>query len=321
MYDKKNISWENVNVPSKARVRQDMRGIFEDRGHLIALMQGLLVTFLWSTSYVLVKIGLRNLSPLAFAAYRYILASTILLAALSLRGRKVHLTGKKDLPKLLFLGLSGYSVAQGLQFVGLYYLPVVTVSFLLNFTPIIVLLLSMVFLRELPVPLQLGGMALSLVGAYLFFLAPLSGMDLVGVAWTLLSGVGWAAYMISVGELMRGGRLSTFTTTALSMFFGAVPLLISAFFVEGLPVVSLWELAIILWLSVVNTAVAFSIWNHVLKKVRAFELSVLQNTMLIQTGILATIFLGETLTTTKIAAMILVFIGVLLVQTVRPRSL
>ncbi len=297
-----------------------MRGIFEDRGHLVALMQGLLVTFLWSTSYVLVKIGLRNLSPLAFAAYRYILASTILLAALSLRGRGIHLAGKKDLPKLLFLGLSGYSVAQGLQFVGLYYLPVVTVSFLLNFTPIIVLVLSVVFMRVLPVRIQLGGMALSLVGAYLFFLAPLSSMDVVGVSWTLLSGVGWAAYMISVGEIMKGGRLSTSTTTALSMFFGAVPLLISAFLVEGLPVVSLWELAIILWLSVVNTAVAFSVWNHVLKKVRAFELSVLQNTMLIQTGILATIFLGETLTATKIAAMALVFIGVLLVQTAKPRS-
>jgi len=156
-----------------------MRGIPEDRGHLIALMQALLVTFLWSTSYVLVKIGLQGLSPLAFAAYRYIIASSILLAALSLRGRGVRVAGKKDLPKLLFLGLSGYSVAQGLQFVGLHYLPVVTVSFLLNFTPTIVLLLSIMFLRTLPVPLQLGGMALSLVGAYLFFLAPLSGMDLV----------------------------------------------------------------------------------------------------------------------------------------------
>jgi drug/metabolite transporter (DMT)-like permease len=197
---------------------------------------------------------------------------------------------------------------------------VVTVSFLLNFTPIIVLLLSIVFLRAFPVLLQVGGMALSLVGAYLFFLAPLSGMDLVGVAWTLLSGVGWAVYMISVGELARGGRLSTFTTTALSMFFGAVPLLVSAFLVEGLPAVSFWELAVILWLSVVNTALAFSLWNHVLRRVRAFELSVLQNTMLIQTGILATIFLGETLTTAKIAAMILVFTGVLLVQTAKPRQ-
>jgi len=297
-----------------------MRRIPEDRGHLVALMEALLVTFLWSTSYVLVKIGLLGLSPLAFAAYRYIIASSILLAALSFRGRGVRIAEKRDLPKLLFLGLSGYSVAQGLQFVGLYYLPVVTVSFLLNFTPIIVLLLSMMFLRVLPVRLQLGGMALSLVGAYLFFLAPLSSVDIVGVAWTLLSGLGWAAYMISVGEIMKGGRLSTFATTALSMFFGAVPLLISAFLAEGLPVVSLWELAIILWLSVVNTAVAFSLWNHVLRKVRAFELSVLQNTMLIQTGILATIFLGETLTPTKIAAMTLVFIGVLLVQTAKPKS-
>ncbi len=53
-------------------------------------------------------------------------------------------------------------------------------------------------------------------------------------------------------------------------------------------------------MSLINTALAFSLSDHVLKRVRVLELSVLQNTMLIQTGILATIFLGETFTTTKI---------------------
>ena len=77
------------------------------------------------------------------------------------------------------------------------------------------------------------------------------------------------------------------------------------------------EWAVTLWLSLANTALAFVLWNHALKRMRAFELSVLQNTMLIQIGILAWIFLGEELTATKVMAMIMVFIGVLIVQIVK----
>jgi len=39
-------------------------------------------------------------------------------------------------------------MAQSLQFVGLFYLRAVEVTFLLNFTPIIVLILEVLFLRE-----------------------------------------------------------------------------------------------------------------------------------------------------------------------------
>ena len=46
---------------------------------LHALSEALLVTFLWSTSYILIKIGLRELNPIAFTAYRYVLASVVLI--------------------------------------------------------------------------------------------------------------------------------------------------------------------------------------------------------------------------------------------------
>ncbi|MFB0523523.1 MAG: DMT family transporter [Candidatus Bathyarchaeia archaeon] len=290
-----------------------------DRGYLRALLEGLLVTFLWSTSYVLIKMGLRELPPLTFAAYRYIIASMVLLAVTLLRDRGIPFSAKEDLPKLFLLGLSGYSVAQGLQYVGLSHLPAVTVTFLLNFTPVTVLLFGIVFLREYPAPLQLAGMTLALLGAYLFFLAPLSGAELIGVTVTLLSGSGWAAYMVSSRQFLKRERFKTLHLTALTMFFGAITLLISALLIEGPVGISLCEWAIILWLSLVNTALAFVLWNHALERMRAFELSILQNTMLIQIGILAWTFLGEGLKATKIVAMAMVFLGVLIVQIVKPK--
>ena len=51
------------------------------RQHALAVLQALFVTFLWSTSWVLIKIGLDDLDlkPLSFAGLRYALAALILL--------------------------------------------------------------------------------------------------------------------------------------------------------------------------------------------------------------------------------------------------
>jgi len=50
-----------------------------------AVLQALLVTFLWSTSWVLIKVGLEDLPPLTFAGLRYGLAALVLLP-LAVRG-------------------------------------------------------------------------------------------------------------------------------------------------------------------------------------------------------------------------------------------
>ncbi|MHA1116624.1 MAG: EamA family transporter, partial [Candidatus Heimdallarchaeaceae archaeon] len=52
-------------------------------------------------------------------------------------------------------------------------------------------------------------------------------------------------------------------------------------------------LLIILWLSIVNTAFAFTLWNKVMQKLKAVELIMINNSMLAQIAILAVIFLGE----------------------------
>ena len=90
---------------------------------LLALMEAYLVTFLWSSSYVLVKIGLTQLSPLTLAALRYITASAIIVPLALLKGEAVLFREAKTFLKLVFLGFSGYTIAQGLQCVGLFYLP------------------------------------------------------------------------------------------------------------------------------------------------------------------------------------------------------
>jgi drug/metabolite transporter (DMT)-like permease len=284
---------------------------------IIAIFEALLVTFLWSTSYILIRIGLEEINPLPFAAYRYIIASCILLFPLfyKIRNGEINSFNKKTIFKFLLLGFTGYFIAQGLQFFGLYFLNSVTVTFILNLTPIFVLVFGIIFLKERPTTVQLIGILLTIFGVIIFFYSFLADLDMMsGMLITFVSGLGWAAYMVISRHYLGKNNEDVISITSISMLLGALMLLGVTGVTGNIISVSLNGWIIILWLSLVNTALAFTLWNHALKTLKAVEQSILQNSMLIQITILAFIFLQESITLQKIIGMLFVFIGVLIVQ-------
>jgi drug/metabolite transporter (DMT)-like permease len=104
------------------------------------------------------------------------------------------------------------------------------------------------------------------------------------------------------------------------MGIGSVTLLATGLIVEGWPVLNLSSWAIILWLAVVNSAFAFTLWNNTLRTLSAVESSIINNTMLVQIAILAWLFLGETLSGRQIVGLILAALGALVVQLRARRS-
>jgi len=287
---------------------------------LLPLAEALLVTFLWSTSYILIKIGLEEINPLAFAAYRYTIASVVLIVPIFYWHKKYLVSlGLRRILVFLLLGFTGFFIAQGLQFFGLYYLQPVTVTFILNLTPVFVLILSALFLKEVPSSIQLVGIALTLCGVLVFFHDSLLVFEeVIGIVVTLVSGIGWATYMIISKYYLRENKENVITLTACSMALGSLILLGTTSLTGNITMVSFSGWFIMIWLSVVNTALAFVLWNHALKTLRVYEQSILQNTMLIQITLLAYVFLHEPLILRKILGMVMVFIGVLIAQ-VRPR--
>lgn len=114
-------------------------------------------------------------------------ASLVLVPVAVLRGEHKTLDRSAVL-KLVFLGITGYSMAQGLQCLGLYHLPAVTVTFILNSTPVMVLLLGYIFFRTPPpTPRQVAGVALVVAGAHIYF-GGVPADSLSGVVITLARG-------------------------------------------------------------------------------------------------------------------------------------
>jgi drug/metabolite transporter (DMT)-like permease len=84
--------------------------------------------------------------------------------------------------------------------------------------------------------------------------------------------------------------------------------------IEGIPKIDLMGWAIILWLAIVNTAFAFTLWNHTLRTLTAMESSIINGTMLIWIPIFAVTFLGESISRKEIIGLVAVGIGTLIVQ-------
>jgi drug/metabolite transporter (DMT)-like permease len=99
---------------------------------------------------------------------------------------------------------------------------------------------------------------------------------------------------------------------------GALVLLVGGVLVQGLPCLTLTNWAIILWLAVVNSALAFTLWNRTLRTLSAMESSIINNTMLFQIALLAWVFLGERMTWREIMGMVLAVLGTLVVQIHKP---
>ena len=278
-----------------------------------AIFQALLVTFLWSTSWVLIKISLQDIPPITFAGLRYTLAVILLIPSMVKQRAAFLALTRRDWIQLILLGVVFYALAQGGQYLTLIYLDAVPFSLLLNFSTIVVAVIGIFSLREIPTLLQWGGIVVFLGGVLLYFL-PQGGFtgSIVGYLLAGMTVVANAVAAIQGRGINRSRRIPPMIVTGISMGVGAALLLGTGVIVEPWPQLSWINIWVILWLGAVNTAYAFYLWNRTLQHLSAVDSSIINNTMLIQIAVLAWIFLGEKLNGLEILGLVLAAAGIFL---------
>lgn len=285
--------------------------------HLSAILLALLVTFLWSTSFVIIKIGLVEIPPLTFAGLRYTIAFICLLpfAFTKTNSSIIKKLNKKDWWKLILLGFLFYAFTQGTQFIGLSLLPAVTVSLWLNFTPLIVAFMAILFLNEFPTKLQWIGVLIFIIGIFTYFFpVEINQIQITGLIVMTIGVFANAASAVLGRNINRENKLNPLVVTVVSMGIGSIILLITGLTIQGIPSISFQNLLFLLWLAIVNTALAFTIWNFTLRTLSAMESSIINGTMLIQIAVLAWLFLDEFISLKEGIGMLMAAAGVLLVQ-------
>ena len=288
--------------------------------HTRAVLEALLVTVLWSSSYVFIKIGLQDIPPLTFAGLRYGLATLVLVPFVFQRGvhRELSALPRRDLGILVVLGVLLYAVTQGAQFVALTVLTSASVSLVLTFTPVAVALLGVVSLGEHPTMAQVAGIVVLFAGVAAYFHPfsfPAAHVFGLGV---MVAGLLANAIASVLGRAANRTRaVAPIGVTAASMGLGSMLLLGVGIWTQGLPALSVAGWGIVVWLAVVNTAFAFTLWNKSLQRLTAFESSVINNTMLAQVAAFGWVFLGETLGLLEVVGAALVMCGAIVVQSGR----
>jgi len=287
--------------------------------HIKAVLQALFVTFLWATSWVLIKIGLRaSLPAITFAGLRYFIAFLCLLPFIlidPIHRNTIRSFSRATWIQLTLLGIMFYAVTQGAQFISLAFLPAATLSLLLNFSPIFVALPSGFLNKEPPSIIQWSGILLSTIGAIVYFL-PLNipSGQMFGLTIAFIGVLANSGSSLLGRQVNHRSGLSPILITSISMGIGGSLLLVVGATTQGFGHLDLVQWLIVGWLAIVNTALAFTLWNNSLRTLTAVESSIINSTMLPQIAVLAWLFLDEPLNIRQIFGIVLVGVGTLIVQ-------
>ena len=304
--------------------RADLPGRWLDRpasSRRVAVAIGVVVTFLWATSVVLIRIGVsdEDIQPIGFAGTRFALGALLLLplALPGIRAAPTWRGSRRWLSGVAIYGLLLFGLAQVGFYVALGQLEASTVGLFMGLAPVVTAAVALRSRRERASLLQLGGIAVLMAGILVYFglEAPSGGATpglLAAVSIPIV--VGGAAVLgrrVAVDSSNYGGPASM---TAIAMLFGAAMTLVLALLVEGVPRFSPTAWLLIVWLAVINTALTYTLWAQSQRSLRAVESSVLGDLTIVQIALLGWVVLGEGLDVAQVFGIVLAMGGVVLVQ-------
>lgn len=277
-----------------------------------AFTEALIVVLLWSSSPLFVKIALEDLAPYEISGLRYFGAFLLLVPILILRSRRaLRRIEWRTWLGLGIMGILAYTLGNTALFWSLETLSATDLAFLLNVIPLMTLLLGAIFLGETPRPFQWLGFGLTIIGGFIFFgLEPFT-TDTSAILLALLGGLALSIFGVMGRGYARVGKVDTVTLSAIPFAVGGgLLLLIFPISFEG---IGRSTLIAMLWLTIINSAIAFLLWNHARKRLLAFESSIIGNLMPIGTALFAPFIIGETVSPNAWVGMLIALFGVILV--------
>ena len=281
-----------------------------NRHRFLPILEILLVSATWGSSFVGVKAALNHAGPLTIAALRYSIAAALIIPFIDWRkllrsGVSVGLSGR-----LVAIGLCQYTIGNGALFLALQLIPATSASLALSLCPIPVWAFGVVALRERPSAMQLLGTATAIGGSFLFFRAGLVPLPPAAIGLLLVAILSFAVLPVVGRKLSRERTISNTALTGIPLAIGGVALIVIAMLVEGVPRFPAATWGIILGLTVVNTLGGYLLFNHALQRIRAGEANALLSLTPISTAVIAWGAFGERLTALQICAMGIVIVGV-----------
>ncbi len=269
---------------------------------------------IWSSTWLVIKVGLRDLPPISYAGIRFLVAIVVLLAISAGRVRLLP-SRRSDYWLLAFTGILMFTVNYALLFWGELHVSSGLAAVLQATIPIFGMVFGHYMLDDEPLRWQPMAGALLALGGVAAICARLLDFNGVMAFWGglgIVFGGACAAYS-NVTLKARAIPLAPAMIAAWQMIFGTVPLLVTGWMVEGNPRDFHWTaLAIfcLLYLAVVGSALAFLLLYWLLPRMKIGSLQTIS--LITPPGAIALGWLigGESLTLSFLLGAVLVLVGV-----------
>lgn len=278
----------------------------------------LTINLCWGASYAAAKYALEVVPPSTLAFIRFIIGGLFLIL-LPIKSRQ-PLTGR-DWKDLFLIGAFGLAISNFLLNQGLTMTASTKTSIAASLEPVFTILLAVLFLKECLQNKTILATVLSIVGALVLMLGDKSPEQLLKE----LSGSGeflgdlmviFSIFLAAVYSVMMKPvalRVGAIRATSLSFFIGA--LLLSPIVYHEIS--SIWPINFtreaiiaIMYLGIICNAVAFVLWNLILKSTDAGIMAVTLYAQPIGGVITGWVWLGESLSLAGTVGAALIFAGI-----------
>lgn len=273
------------------------------------LALALLVVLVWGVNFAVIKIGLRQVSPLALCVMRFVLAAF----------PWAFFVGKPEVPwsRIALYGLLIFALQFGFLFTGLNVgISAGLASLVLQLQVFFTIGLSVLLLRERPTAWQLAGAALAFCGVALVVANTGGDVTLFGLLLVILAAASWAGGNI----VSRRISLTTPSVDVLGLvvwgsLFAIPPLLIVAVVLDPHALVtsfaqldwaSVGAIAYIVYLS---TLFGYAVWSRLLSHYPAATVAPFALLVPIFGFLGSAALLGEAIQGWKVVAALLVIAG------------
>jgi drug/metabolite transporter (DMT)-like permease len=237
----------------------------------------IVLALIWSSTWLVVRVGLGELPPFTFAGVRFLLAAGVLFALRSGAIRRAAI-GVEDRRLILRTGVVAFGITYALMFWGMQYITAGTAAVIFSTVP----LFTMAFAHrdvagENVTAAKLAGGLVGLAGVSLVVGQQVGADD-------RLAALGCAAVLGSAASMARaqvdikasGSHLDPTVLAAWQLLVGGSLLLVAGAFVEGSPLALDWTptaLIVMIYLSVVCSSVAWFLYYWLLRRVKVTTMS------------------------------------------------
>lgn len=281
---------------------------------LVGILCGLGAASIWGGMYVVSKVVLDIIPPFLLVSLRLLLGAFTLWIVLAVRGFPE--INRKQFWQVIGVGLVGYGVSLGLQFLGTKLSTAANGSLVTSATPAFVLLFAWGLLRERISPQRLIALMLATLGVIAVIdprTAELEPGLFLGNLLLLGAAVTWALYSVLVRKTTQRLDVLPFSLIA---FLGGLPVSLPAGVWEwktiGIGEISLGVVGGVLFLGIISTALAMVLWNTAFAYVDASLASLTFFAQPVVGTFLGWLFLDERITPLFLLGGVLIGLGLLI---------